>query len=407
MGYLKQVAVDHGLRKSIRFGHELLSAQWDEARQKWLLQTSAGDYSCTHLVVAGGPFCDPQFPSIPGQDDFAGDSFHTVHWKHDLDLTGKRVGIIGTGATAMQVVPAIAEKVGKIHLFQRTPTWVVPRFESVRGATMRRMLKWAPGLQQAYRNLDYWVIEALAGLPQFGHPLFVKAMESIARAHLKRQVDDPELRAKLTPNFRFGCKRTVLSDAYYPALTRENVELETTGIRKVNAKGVELADGSQRELDVLVYATGFRVPHGIYERFVGAGGQRLSDMISPRPQAHLGTCMSGFPNFFVLLGPFSAAGNQSAIFMLETQARYVAKAIRKIRRQQIARLELRKEAMVEFTEEMQKFSTRTTWVNGGCSSYYQAADGSNAGLWPSWSFDYWQRALRFDLTKFETKKEAA
>ncbi|GAB3378272.1 flavin-containing monooxygenase [Lysobacter fragariae] len=408
LAYIRGVAAKYGIERFVRFNHALEKATWDEAKQRWAISTSRGDFTADVLVSATGPFSDPQIPKLPGLENFKGASFHTARWDHAQDLDGKRVAIIGTGATAIQVVPAIQPRVGKLSVLQRTPTWIVPRWDHPRSAFARALFKHVPFTQKLVRGFWYWGIESI-GLSLFVNRKFVWPFEALGRYQLRRQVRDPALRAKLTPNFTLGCKRAVFADAFYPALQQPNVELVTEGIREVREHGIVTSDGVEHAADVIIFGTGFYVPGKIAERIVGRDGRTVAQMYGDEPNAYLGTSFSGYPNLFMLLGPFSAAGNQSAIYTLENQMRYVVDAVRTMRARGIAAVEPGRGVQSAFHEEMKQRSRKTTWVTGGCKSYYQNAIGGNSGLWPSWSFAYKRRTQRFDVENYavQDKHEVA
>lgn len=397
--YLQGVAQRHEVGAHVRYRHEVLSAHWDEAQQLWRIVTSKGNFTAGVLVSACGPFNDPQYPKIPGMERFQGPAFHTARWDHGQDLKGKRVAVIGTGASAIQVVPAIQPIVDQLLVFQRTPTWIVPRWDREKTGFERALLKRVPALREAVRSGWYLGIESL-GLSLFLDRRLVWPFEALGRWQLRRQVADPVLRARLTPDFRLGCKRAVFSDSYYPALTQPNVDLITDGIREIREQSIVTADGSEHEVDVIVYATGFHVPGKIYQRIHGRDGRSMAEVFGTAPNSYLGTTFNGCPNLFTMLGPFSAGGNQSAIFMLENQSRYIIDALLTMRDKHIATIEPREEVQTRFHEEMKRRSRETTWVTGGCRSYYQNPEGGNGGLWPNWSFTYRWRTRQFDAASY-------
>jgi len=398
LAYLKGVVREFDLERHVRYDSELLSARWDDAAQHWRLETRSGRYTAGVLVTACGPFNDPLIPELPGRERFRGASFHTARWDHTQDLAGKRVAVIGTGASAIQVVPAIQPQVSRLKVFQRTPTWIVPRADR-RTGVMERWLMRLPPLRRAIRSGWFLGIESL-GLSLFVDQRLVWPFEALGRFQLRRQVRDPEWREKLKPNFRLGCKRAVFSDAWYPALQQPNVDLVTSGIREIREGSILTGDGVEHAVDTIIYATGFHVPGLIFQRLYGRDGRSLSGHFNGVPYSYLGTCFHGFPNLFSMLGPFSGAGNQSAVYMLENQATYITDAVRTLRERGLSSVEPSAASEREFRAEMLDRSRRTTWVTGGCQSYYQNAQGGNAGLWPNWSFRYRQRTQRFDIENY-------
>lgn len=397
--YLREVAETHNLRRKIRFGHELLNARWLDDRQAWCIETAAGEFFARALITATGPFGSPVTPEIEGQEDFGGRQFHSFSWDHDYDFSGKRVAVIGTGATAAQIVPELQKTAAQVNVFQRTPTWILPRMDAETSAFKRGLYKRIPLLQKMVRGAWYCAYEGIVGLPQYVHPVFLGGFEALGRWHIRKQIECPELRAKVTPDFRFNCKRTLLSDAYYPALSQPNVELVSDGVACFYEGGIETIQGDQIDVDVVVYATGFEVPNDQSKRVVGRDDKNLSTVFKDDMSgAYLGTSVSGFPNLFTMLGPFSAAGNQSAIYMLESQADYIAMVMDRLDSERISSIDVKASAQSRFVDDVHKKSQRVSWVAGGCKSYYQDKKGQNLGLWPDWSFRY-----RRSLSTFHRK----
>ena len=400
LSYLRAVAAEHGVERFVRYGVEVLESRWDDARRLWALDTSAGPMTASVLISATGPFGEPVIPEIPGLERFAGPSFHSLRWDHEHDLSGERVAVIGTGASAVQFIPEIQPRVGKLLVFQRTPTWIMPRLDRPIRRLERALMRRFPAFQRAIRGLIYLMVESL-GLVIFVSQRFRHGFEVIGRLHLRRQVPDPELRAKLTPAFMIGCKRACLSDAYLPSLTRENVEVITEGIAEVREGSILTANGAEHEVDTIIFGTGFNVPPRAGERVIGRDGRSVIELYDERPRSYLGTTIAGFPNLFMTFGPFSAAGNQSALYMLESQMSYIVDAIRTMRRRGAAVVEVRPEVQEAFVSDAEERSRDTVWLVGGCVSYYQTPDGRNAGLWPGWSFQYRRRTRRFDAEAYE------
>ena len=395
LDYARRVAREHGVARLIRFGAEVTGARWDGAAQRWRIVTAQGDLSADVLVTAMGPFGDPKLPSIPGRDSFAGTAFHSARWNHDHDLGGERIAVIGTGASAIQVIPEVQRQAAHLTVFQRTPTWVLPRMDFTTPALQRRVFRRIPAAQRALRGAIYTIIEGL-GLVGFVDVRFRHPYQLAGRRHLRRQVPDPELRRKLTPDYMLGCSRAVLSDRYYPALSQPNVALVTDAISAITRGGVRTADGVEHELDTIIWSTGFDVPPKRQRVITGTGGETLADVWATQIRGYLGTTLTGFPNLFTVLGPFSGAGNQSALFMVESQVRYVVDAVRHMHEHGIGTVEVEPGVEERFMREMYERSKRSVWETGGCRSYYQDQHGRNTGLWPSWSWDYRARTRRFD-----------
>jgi cation diffusion facilitator CzcD-associated flavoprotein CzcO len=403
--YLRAVAAQHDVERYVRYGTELIEASWDEEGSRWRLETSRGPMNCDILVPAMGPFGDPVMPTIPGVETFAGRSFHSLHWDHEHDLSGVRVAVIGTGASAVQFIPRIQPEVGELKVFQRTAPWIMPRFDRRTSRLERKLMRRFPALRQAIRGCLYTTVESL-GLAIWVDRRFATAFEALGRWQLRRQVPDPELRRRLTPDYRIGCKRAILSDNYLPALQRPNVEVITDRITEIRERSVVTADGREHPVDTIIYGTGFDVPTRQIARFRGRHGQTLAEVYSERPQSYLGTTIAGFPNLFLMLGPFAAGGNQSALYMLESQIAYVVDAVRKMSRNGRSVVEVRPEVQDAFVAEMNERSEDTVWLTGGCKSYYTTPDGRNAGLWPNWTFRFRRRTASFDESDYELRSAA-
>ena len=404
--YLQAVAAEHDVERRIRYGTDVRHSQWDDERKLWVLETSAGTITASVLVSAVGPFGDAVVPDLPGLEGFEGPKFHSLHWDHGHDLTGARVAVIGTGASAVQFVPKIQKQVGKLTVFQRTPPWILPRLDRRTSRIERELLRRVPILQKLQRGALYASVESL-GLVILVNRRFRHGFEALGRWQLRRQVKDPELRAKLTPDYVIGCKRAILSDSYLPALTRENVEVVTSAVTEVRGNTVVAADGSEHEVDTIIFGTGFDVPSRGADRIRGRHGRSILEVYNERPQSYLGTAIAGFPNFFMMLGPFSGAGNQSALYTLESQMAYITDALQTMEQRGAGVVEVRADVQEAFTDFAERRSADTVWLQGGCSSYYTTPDGTkNAGLWPGWSFDFRRRTRRFDAEQYELEPAA-
>ncbi|MEV0246926.1 NAD(P)/FAD-dependent oxidoreductase [Nocardia sp. NPDC050712] len=400
LAYLRAVATKHDVVRHIRFGTELLDARWDESAAHWRIATSTGDLTADFLISATGLFAEAKYPALPGLDTFAGKAFHSLHWDHDYDLTGKRVAVIGTGASAVQFVPEIQPRVAELVLFQRSAPWIVPRLDHSTHLLERRLLRQVPLVGKAIRAGWFTAIESF-GLPGFIDKRFRHPYELLGRLQLLRQVRDPALRRRLTPDYMIGCKRAIFSDSYLPALDQPNVEVVTDGIAEVRPHSIVLRDGTERAIDTLIYGTGFTSTPSAFERVTGRDGVSMAQLYRTRPQSYLGATLAGFPNFFCTLGPFGAAGNQSAVFMIESQIAYIVDALSTVRTRGLRTVAVKPEAQQGFLEEMRQRSTDTVWVTGGCVGYYQTPGGHNAGLYPNWSFEYRRRTSTFDIDAYE------
>jgi len=400
LDYVRAVATEHGVERHVVFNTEVHEERWDDDARRWRLTTNRGEITTDVLVTATGPFGAPVLPDVPGLDRFQGPSFHSLNWDHDHDLAGERVAVIGTGASAVQFIPAIQPEVGRLLVFQRTPPWILPRFDRRTSDLERAAMRRLPLLRRALRGALYTMVEGL-GLVIFVDQRFARPIEAVGRWQLRRQVPDRALRRSLTPDYTIGCKRAILSDDYLPALTRHNVDVVTDRITEVREHSVVTADGTEHPVDTIIFGTGFDVPTRQIEHIYGRGGRTVGEVYHERPQSYLGTVMAGFPNLFFFLGPFGAAGNQSALFMLESQMAYIVDAVRTMRERGAHTVEVRPEAQEAFTAAAEERSRDTVWLTGGCRSYYQTPDGRNAGLWPGWSLDFRRRTRRFDPGPYE------
>jgi cation diffusion facilitator CzcD-associated flavoprotein CzcO len=394
--YLRGCVERFGLRDRLRLGCEVTGAEWDEDASLWRVETNEGEYTAEALVVALGPLSEPSIPDLPGLADFEGDVFHTGAWDHDVDLTGKRVAVVGTGASAIQVVPRIQPVVDSLTVFQRTPPWVVPHGDRPIRPRERALYRRFPALQRLARGGIYCMRELL--VPGLAYePRIMGIVERIARKHLEQQVPDPELRRRLTPDYAIGCKRILPSNTWYGAITQPNTEVVTSGVGSVRPGAVVSTAGDVRDVDAIIFATGFYVTDiPVAARVRGVGGTRLSDVWDGSPQAYRGTTVAGFPNFFLLVGPNTGLGHNSIVFMIEAQLAYVLDALRTLRGTGVRRLEVRKEAQDAYNERVQQRLARTVWNTGGCTSWYIDRKGRNSTIWPDFTWRYWHAMRRFD-----------
>ena len=403
--YLRDLVDRYDLRDHIRFGNELRAAAWDEDTERWHVETSRGAWLAQVLVDATGPLSQPKVPAIEGIETFEGAAFHSAEWDHDHDLDGERVAVIGTGASAIQLVPWIAKHVGRLDVYQRTAPWILPHTDRPTTRFERRLYKRLPLAQKAVRASVYWARESFL-LGFITDQRFMRGAERIAAAHLRKQVADRELRAKLRPGFRLGCKRVLLSNHWYPALARPNVELVTDPIREIRGNTIVSADGSEREVDTIVFATGFHVTDPPTMQLVrGRDGVPLSERAAAGVQAYLGATVTGLPNFFKIIGPNTGLGHNSMVFMIESQLRYVMDAVRVMDKQRIATFEIRPEAMAAYNAEIQAKMPGTVWMSG-CASWYLDADGRNTTIWPDSTFRFRRRTRRFDTGAYELRHGA-
>lgn len=398
--YLRETAERHGLMPLIQLGTAFSGATWDEARALWNVETDRGPITTRAIVSAMGGLHHPAYPDLPGRDAFAGAAFHTATWDHSVDLAGKRVGVIGTGASAIQVVPEIAKVAGHLTLFQRTPPWIMPKHDHAIADSTKARYRRLPVLRRLERARLFWLHELRAFFGFTKVSKLTKQAEGLARHHLAKAVPDRALRAKLTPNYRLGCKRVLISDEYYPALQRPNVTLETGDIARITEAGVTTADGRAHALDVLVYATGFDVT-GSFARMnlVGRNGRRLAEAWSDGMGAYQGITVAGFPNYFMLLGPNTGLGHNSIIAMIEIQVRHVLDCLAALRGGARA-IEVRPEAQARFLDRIRTRLADSIWQAGGCRSWYLDAQGRNTTLWPDSVMAYRRSARRARMADY-------
>jgi cation diffusion facilitator CzcD-associated flavoprotein CzcO len=398
--YLRTVADDFGLRPWIRTGTAVTGAAWDEQAQRWRVETSRGALTARVLVAGMGALSQPAIPAIPGAETFAGPAFHTARWDHAVDLAGKRVAVIGTGASAVQVVPRIQPRVAHLDVFQRTPPWIMPHPGRPTRPRERALFRAAPAVQKLVRGGVYWGRECYV-LPFKFHRLS-SVPERMARRHLERQVPDPVLRDRLTPRFEIGCKRILMSDEWYPALQEPNVELVTDAIAEITPRGVVTADGVERPADAIVWGTGFHVTDLPYVEWIrGRGGRTLGELWrADGMQALHGTTVAGFPNLFMLVGPNTGLGHNSIVFMIESQLAYLIDALRTLDARGAVACEPRPAAQAAFNETVQRRMRGTVWTNGGCASWYLDAHGRNTTLWPGSSWTFRRATRRFDPAEY-------
>ncbi len=404
--YLDRVVDRHDLLARTRFGFDVRQAAWDDASATWTLTSAAGDQvTCDVLVNAVGGLKDPRYPDIEGLESFAGPVMHSARWDHDVKLTGQRVGSIGTGASAIQFVPQLADRAEGLTVFQRTPPWIIPRMDRAFSRAERFAFRHVPGARAAFRRAIYLEHELFHKAFQADHPLN-RVGERLARAHLRRQVADPELRARLTPDYAFGCKRVLRSDDYYPALQRDHVTVEGTGIQRITPDGVVLADGRSIDLDVLVLGTGFTVDDPLHGLVVtGRDGRDLDEFWDGRPSAHLSVAVPGFPNKFMLLGPNAGLGHNSAVLMIEAAVGYIADAIAQMRRRHIVDLDVAEFVHDGFVRWVDDQLATSSWADG-CASWYLNDRDENFSLWPGTVGEYQKALASIDLSDYEIRRVA-
>ena len=436
LAYLRRCADKYRIRPRIQFHTQVVGVVYDEAACLWNVRLARTDATARFaaekglrpgdplpalaadlpetrtvrarvVVSAMGGLSTPAYPQLPGLERFQGRAFHSQRWDHGYDLRGKRVAVIGTGASAIQFVPQIQPTVAHLDVYQRTPPWVLPKADRAIPSLLRRAYRALPLARQARRLSIYTMLEGRAVALAL-EPRLVRVAEAYARLSMRRQVADPVLRAKLTPRYSLGCKRVLLTNDWFPAVTQPNVEVVTTGIAEVRERSIVDVEGVERPADAIVFGTGFRIadafPRGAV---VGRGGVDLAERWASAPEAYKGTSVAGFPNLFLLVGPNVGLGHNSLVYMIESQIRYVVDALRTMREGNLAEVEVERRAQDEFNADLQRRSRRTVWTDGGCNSYYlDPKTGRNIAIWPGFTFHFRWITRAFDVGSYRTRPMA-
>jgi len=400
--YLLGLVEKWKLRSHLRLGTAIVGARFDETAGTWTLDTSTGETFTARVVVSGvGGLVDPAYPEIEGIERFEGELFHTARWNHAFDLTGKRVGVIGTGASAVQVVPSIAPKVARLDVFQRTPAWVVPKLDRRYSERAKRAFERFPWLLRASRFVQYALSELFGPMIFLDAPRLSAIGEGMSRRHLHAQVKDPALREKLLPHFQFGCKRILVSDDYWASFERENVELVTEAIDRIVPGGIQTKDGAVHGLDAIVVATGFAL--GLASApfpVTGRGGRSLDDAWKDGAVAYKGMTVSGFPNWFILMGPNTGPGHTSVLVYTEAQIAHALQAIYKLMHEGVKFVDVRQDAQDRYNRGIQGRMKYMVWSTG-CHPWYLSKDGTNHALYPGFAGEYVLRARHLDPSEYE------
>ncbi len=405
--YLKKSVRDLGLDSHLRLNCDVAQATWESASQRWQVATSTGDsITARMLIVGSGALNEPTIPKIDGLNSFEGELFHSSQWPTDFEPGGKRIAVIGTGASAVQLVPQIVQSARQVTIYQRTAPWIVPRGDREIPGWRQKVHAWVPATMLASRGFDFTRRELMTNS-------FVKSgrllgmIERAGRRHIARQVSDARLRSQVTPNFRAGCKRIIMSDDWYPALQRANVELVTDPIGRISATGIETRSAKDprdfREFDAVVLATGFRVQRrSILSQIIGADGKSIAaTMILTEPTAYLGSTVPGFPNLVLMTGPNTGLANNSMILMIEAQARYAGTMASYLAGNPEVALDVRSDVVKRFSAELDHRLGGSVWSAGGCSSWYQDGSGRVTALWPGTTTEYRRRTRRLELGDYE------
>lgn len=398
--YLRDVAREHGIEGLIRFGQTVRSCAWEQERCRWVVQSEQGEsFEADALVLATGQLHQPNVPAIQGAETFAGRAFHSAEWDHGYELAGKRVGVVGSGASAVQFVPEIAGEVARLDVFQRTGNWFMPRLNRPYPRALRLAIEHVPGLQRARRRFIFEYGETLTAAIR--HPRTIGRIGAArSAAFMRSQLPDPQLRAKAWPDYTFGCKRVLFSSHFLPALERPNVELLTDPIAAIAPEGIRTADGALHELDCIIWATGFKTNDFMLPMAVaGRDGAELAESWAGGAHAHLGICVPGFPNMFVMYGPNTNTSGGSIVYYLEAQAAYIRQALTHMAARGAASIEVRPEIEQGYDRDVQRRFQGTAWMD--CDSWYRDAHGRIVANWPGYMREYRRRVHVLEPADFQ------
>ena len=399
LDYLKQVAYDHGIDALIETGARVSACSWSDADQEWTVNAEDGRaWKADAVILATGQLHQPAVPAVAGRELFAGHSFHSARWDHDYDLSGKRVAVVGTGASAVQLVPEVAEHAARLHVFQRSGNWILPRRNRPYPSPLKGIFKHVPGVQAFRRRFIYFYMETLTALIR--HPRTVGRIGRLySTIFMRRQLRDPELRRKAWPDYTFGCKRILFTSHFLPALQRDNVELVADPVQELTATGVRTGDGRERDVDCIIYATGFRTRDFMFPMEVtGTEGRSLREVWRDGPYAHLGITVPGFPSLFLVYGPNTNTSGGSIIFYEEVQAAYIRQTLEHLAASEAAAIEVRPEVAVSSDRELQRHFHGTAWTD--CDSWYRDEGGRIVTNWPDYMRDYQRRVRRLEPAEF-------
>lgn len=402
LDYLKGVTAKYGLRRYVRFNAHVDRARWDDAELRWHVFTTDGQEFIAQFLVSGaGALHIPLMPDIEGIDEFSGAAFHSAQWDHSVDITGKRVAVIGTGASAIQLVPEIVKDVAELQVYQRTPPWVMPRPNNALPEWVRRTFTEVPGARAAMRVAIYWLHEVV-GFGMTKQPWLLRVGAWLGKWNIRRAVKDKSLRRKLTPDYRAGCKRILNSDTYYRGIANPKTQVITERITRMTPTGIVTFDGVEHPVDVVVFATGFHATDSYsYVDIIGPGGEDLVDRWNREGvEAHRGVAVADMPNLFLLLGPNTGLGHNSVVFMIEAQIRYVAQAITAVDKAGVQAVAPTRRAQDEFNADLQGDLSKTVWNTGGCRSWYMDSHGVNRILWGGMTWQYWLATRRFKRDEY-------
>jgi len=389
--YTRFVIEKYGLREKAKTNAEVVEMRYNEAAGSWKLRTKEGQsYECDSVINGAGGLSQPKIPELPALDQFRGKCMHTGLWDHDYDYKGKRIAVIGTGASAVQCIPELAKEAKQLCVFQRTPHWMLPRPDR-KLKSIERKLRKIPWVNKFMRNSLYWGFEwRIIGF-RYCPAILRWLPQRQATWHLKKRIKDSEFRKQLTPDYTIGCKRILLCSDYYPSLTKDNVRLldKTVGIKQFNERGIETIQGEKLEFDLVVFATGFHASeNNIPFPIIGRDGRSLEEEWDNGAHAFLGVTVPGFPNFYIVPGPNSGIGHTSQIFMIECQLDYVRELLKAKKERGLKSIEVKREVEEEYNQKIQADLAKTVWQTGGCESWYQREDGKNTTLYPRFTWQY-------------------
>ena len=405
LNYLEQCAAKYGMNEHLLLNSTVANATFNEAHGLWTVNTTTGKtYTAQIVVSCSGGLSQPSIPDIKGLKNYKGKLFHSARWDKNFDLKDKKVAVIGTGASSIQIVPAIAPVVKQLDVFQRTPAWIIPKPDKPISAFRRAMYNKLPFMRKLYRSRLYWTHEMMA-LGFTGGTGIMKVFSKVALMFIKKSISDETLRKKVTPNYVPGCKRILLSNDYYPALQLKNVAVITEGIKEINETGLMTVDGKQYNADAIIMATGFKAAEGVIAFDIkGKNGIDLNDVWRYGAEAYLGISISGFPNLFLVVGPNTGLGHSSMILMIEAQVNYIMDCIGLMKKDKLKFVDVKKTTEVEYNREIQEKLSKSVWQTGGCHSWYQDKNGKNVSLWPGFTFTFMKRTKKFEPEKYELVK---
>jgi len=391
----------YGLEKYIRYEKSILGGDYDATKAEWTINLTDGTtQKCNKWMNGMGPLNRPVFPNLEGFNDFKGAHFHSSEWNHDYDISGKKVAVVGTGASAVQIVPNIIDKVKELTLFQRTAAWIIHKPDRKMTKVEKWLFKHIPFIQKLYRWRVYWQNEMTAIILVY-RPKLTKYVQKLGEMQLKRGIKNPELRQKLTPSYSIGCKRILPSNYFYPALEKENAHLHVEGIERITEKGILDKNGKETEVDCIIYATGFEAADfPSWFKVSGDKGQQLIDVWKDGPEAYLGSTVSGFPNMFMLIGPNTGLGHTSMTIMIEASVQYAISCLKAMKEKNAKSMDVKTEVQASFNKTIQKKLAKTVWMTGGCKSWYVAKTGKNTSLWPGFTFTFINRTKTVNASEY-------